>query len=225
MRLILFALSLLMMAAPPALARDWSKQISKTPEGGFVVGNPKARVLVVEYASFTCGHCASFHADAMKPLLAGYVRQGKVRFEQRSLVRDAADLAAAKLARCRTTGQFFPTAAALFEGQSAWLEPFTKLTEADQATVLAASESQRLVTFARLGKLDGLARAQGFTDAQFSACLADPAIEAELGAIKQRARDEGVTKTPSFFVNGTYNESIRDWASLQTALKAALSQK
>ena len=57
-------------AGAPAQQTDWTKAIGKTAEGAYFVGNPDAKVRLVEYGSMTCNHCANFHAQAMKPLLA-----------------------------------------------------------------------------------------------------------------------------------------------------------
>ena len=45
-----------------------------------VLGDPDAPVTVIEYASYTCGHCGNFHADQFKKLKAEYIDTGKVRF-------------------------------------------------------------------------------------------------------------------------------------------------
>ncbi|HEX8580099.1 MAG TPA: thioredoxin domain-containing protein, partial [Allosphingosinicella sp.] len=39
---------------------DWTQTVSATPAGGFLMGNPAAKVKLVEYGSMTCGHCAAF---------------------------------------------------------------------------------------------------------------------------------------------------------------------
>ena len=43
------------------------------------LGNPMAQVQVVEYASFTCPHCASFHNNAFKPLKVGQATEGVIK--------------------------------------------------------------------------------------------------------------------------------------------------
>ena len=64
--------------AKKAPATDWSRTVVATPEGGMAMGNPRAKVTLVEYASLACPHCRQFAAEAMTPLKAGYVRSGKV---------------------------------------------------------------------------------------------------------------------------------------------------
>ncbi len=64
------------------------------------IGNPDAAVTVIEYASFTCPHCASFHASSFKQLKADYIDTGKINFIYRDVYFDRLGLWAAIVARC-----------------------------------------------------------------------------------------------------------------------------
>src|SRR3569833_2354772 len=107
-------------AAVPAKARDWTKVVRATPAGGFVMGNPNARVKLVEYGSMTCPHCAHFDEDSVPSLIANYVKSGKVSWEFRNYVRDTIDVSAALIARCGGAKRFFPLTRALFKDQPSW---------------------------------------------------------------------------------------------------------
>ena len=114
-------------AAAPA-AVDWSKRVAATPEGGFVMGNPAAKVKVVEYGSLTCPHCAAF-SNSAKAGLAARVRTGKVSFEFRNYVLNGIDVAATLVARCGGTARFFP-ALSVTESTttgSQWMPPEAKV--------------------------------------------------------------------------------------------------
>ena len=65
-------------------ARDWLRTAVRTPEGGFRIGNPNARVKVIEYLSLTCPHCAEFAHQGSQRLLQNYVRPGQVSVEYRN---------------------------------------------------------------------------------------------------------------------------------------------
>src|SRR3569833_3015065 len=95
-------------AAVPAKARDWTRVVRATPAGGFVMGNPDARVKLVEYGSMTCPHCRAFEAEGVPTLVGKYVKSGQVSWEFRNYVRDAFDVSAALIARCNGAGAFFP---------------------------------------------------------------------------------------------------------------------
>ncbi|MCA1653471.1 MAG: DsbA family protein, partial [Sphingomonadales bacterium] len=89
-------------AAPVAAPNggDWTTVVSRTPAGGFVMGNPNAKVKLIEYGSLTCPHCAEFEEKGGKPLIDNYVKKGLVSFEFRNFVRDPYDITAALIARC-----------------------------------------------------------------------------------------------------------------------------
>ena len=55
---------------------DWTKMVSATPEGGFLMGNPNADVKLVELGSMTCPHCAEFSEQADQKLINEYVKIG-----------------------------------------------------------------------------------------------------------------------------------------------------
>ena len=71
------------------LVARWS---AATPAGGFVMGNPNAKVKLIEYGSLTCPHCREFDEKGVQPLIANYVKTGQVSWEFRNYVRDAFDL-------------------------------------------------------------------------------------------------------------------------------------
>src|SRR3546814_5533810 len=95
----LSSIPLLTAAAPPA-ATAWSATIGESGIGAYSVGNPQAKVKLVEYFSYTCSHCAEFAKEAGVPLKAQYIDKGSVLFEYRNLIRDPVDMTAAMLARC-----------------------------------------------------------------------------------------------------------------------------
>src|SRR3546814_20848066 len=73
----LFALSLLTAAAPPAA--PWSATIGESGIGAYRVGNPQAKVKLVQYFSYTCPHCAEFAKESAVPLKARSIDRGQIR--------------------------------------------------------------------------------------------------------------------------------------------------
>src|SRR5579871_5498055 len=87
-------------AKPPAKAppksnvkSNWAQSFSVTEQGGFRMGNPKAKFAIVEYGSLTCPHCRHFAQSAYKPLVEQYVRTGKASYEFRPFLLNGLDLA------------------------------------------------------------------------------------------------------------------------------------
>ena len=104
-------------AVPAPNNGDWSTVVTKTPEGGFVMGNPNAKVKLVEFGSMTCPHCAEFEEQGGKALIDNYVKKGLVSWEFRNFVRDPFDMAATLLARCGGEANFFGMTRNLFHDQ------------------------------------------------------------------------------------------------------------
>jgi len=212
------------LAAPHAPApaqpaqRDWSRTIVATPEG-YRIGNPAARVKLVEYGSFTCPACANFSRTAKSLLVANHVRSGRVSFEFRNMVLNGPGIAATLLARCAGPASFFRIADSLYQGQDLWLGRIRALGQARLTAAEALALPQRMSLYAETGGLYALAARGGIPPARARACLADQATVTRLARIYDGANKQGVKTTPSFLINGV-NTGIHDWASLDPLLRA-----
>ncbi|HEX6375699.1 MAG TPA: thioredoxin domain-containing protein [Allosphingosinicella sp.] len=204
--------------APRAPAADWARTVVVTPEGGFRMGNPNAKVKLVEYGSLTCGHCAAFAQAGMAPLVATYVKTGKVSYEYRNFILNGLDVAATLVARCGGPGRFFPVADKLYATRDQWMGRASALSQAQKDQLSAAPESQRLVRYADAVGLTGLAAQQGIAPAQARRCLADQAALDRLGKMAEAAGAQGVDGTPTFFLNGA-NIGVHTWATLEPILR------
>ncbi len=150
----------------------------------FTIGSPDAKVKITEYASFTCSHCANFHATTFKPLKADYIDTGKVEFTYREVYFDRYGLWAAMMARCGGDMRYFGISDILFETQSEW----------------AASEDPAVV----VENLKKIGRTAGMDDATLDACMKDGAMaEALVARFETNMKADGVEGTPTFFINGT----------------------
>jgi len=203
--------------APPA-AVDWARNVVATPEGGFRMGNPNARVKLVEYGSLTCGHCAAFARDGMAQLVGTFVKSGKVSYEFRNFVLNGLDVAASLIARCGGPGRFFPVADKFYATQPQWMGRLSALTAAQKAQLNALPEDQRLGRLAETVGLTGLAAQHGIAPAQAKRCLADQAALDRLGTMAEAAQAQGVHGTPTFFLNGA-NIGSHSWATLEPILR------
>lgn len=216
------------MVATPETAdgsgKNWLEQVTTTPDGGFMIGNPDAPVKLVEYASLTCPHCRDFHETAMPTVRGQYIATGKLSYEFRNFILNPADYAATMLSRCSGPNAFFALTDAFFKNQSTWIEPFSKLSK-EQADALASlSPDEQIVRYAKLGGLDEFMRARGVPASRFDACLTDAAQRGQLETLRKTAI-EGfkVAGTPSFVINGTLQDGVYSWAALEPKLKAAVN--
>ena len=150
-----------------------------------VMGNPDATVEVIEYASYTCPHCANFHANQYKLLKANYIDTGKIRFIYREVYFDRPGLWASMIARCpETTEFFFAFSELLYQEQRNWL------ASGDPATIVQ--------------ELRRLAKTAGLDDEMLDKCLTDgPKAQALFTWYQANPERDGINSTPSFMIDGS----------------------
>jgi protein-disulfide isomerase len=208
-------------AAPAVGGQNWTETVSVTPDGGFRMGNPDAAVKLVEYASFTCPHCAAFEAEASEKIQA-YVQKGTVSWEFRPFLLNAMDVAPSLLAGCQGAGPFFKLAEQLYADQPNWAMKYQQLAQAEIQRIQALPETQQFSALAKAGGLDQFFGARGLPAAKAEACLTDKAATDKLVALRGIGTDrDGVTGTPTFLINGTNAKDTYEWATLEPKLKAA----
>ncbi|HEY0150277.1 MAG TPA: thioredoxin domain-containing protein [Allosphingosinicella sp.] len=201
---------------------DWSQTISATPAGGFLMGNPDAKVKLVEYGSMTCGHCATFAEEGAPKLIEKYVKSGQVSFEFRNFVRDGADMAAALIARCNGKDAFFPLTEQLFAAQRDWLEGLSKMTPEQQQQLNALPPAESTAALAQAAGLVDFARVRGIPAGKAHACVADQAQVQRLVEINQTAvREHQVSGTPAFLINDRLIQPT-EWKGVEPAIQQAL---
>ena len=166
------------------------------------LGNPAAKVTVIEYASVSCPHCADWNINVFPAFKAKYIDTGKVRYVAReALTADPAIAAAGFLtARCAGKDKYFQVVDAIYRGQ------------AD----MARTGQPRTV-------LLNIARSAGLTDAQFQACVTD---EKALTALNDRwnryMKDDKINGTPTFIINGkVYDKGEMPLTDLDAAIAEA----
>jgi protein-disulfide isomerase len=168
------------VAAPaPSGKVDMAKLLEEGSLPEMTLGEADAPVTIVEYASMTCSHCASFHTDTLPTIKEKYIDTGKARLVFREFPFDPRAEAGFMLARC-ADDKYFAMVDVLFKQQRTW----------------AAADNAReaLLQIARLG---------GFSQESFEACLTDQALLDNVRAVRLRgANDFGIDATPTFFING-----------------------
>ena len=205
-------------AASTPAATDWTRRTSMTEQGAYVLGNPAAKVRLVEYLSYTCSHCAHFVNEAETALKRDYISRGTAAVELRHAVRDPFDYAAALLARCGGAERFFGNTEAILAAQPQWLAKAEAYNGPRPATV---DEGLRAV--AKASGLDQLMIGRGLTAQQIDACLTDDAQQATLGTMTE-ASFKRIQGTPSFEINGAVLADVHSWDMLEPQIKAALAR-
>lgn len=167
-----------------------------------ILGDPDAPITLIEYASYTCPHCASFHENTYPQLKADYIDTGKVKFVFREVYFDRFGLWASQLARCGGEERFFGITDHLMKTQSDWARAGDPVAIAD--------------AIRKIGRISGL------SNEAIEACLQDEEQQKSLVAWYQtNAANDGVTGTPSFVINGTKYSNM-SYADLKGILDGLL---
>lgn len=165
------------------------------------LGDENAPVTMIEYASFTCPHCANFHDAVFKDLKADYIDTGKVRFVYRDVYFDQFGLWAAMVARCEPT-RFFGISDMLYTQQRDWIG------DGDPAGIAD-----------RLRKIGLVA---GLDYASLDACLADEEQARKLVAwFQKNSTEDDVTGTPTLIIDGEKHSNM-NYGDLKAILDAKL---
>ena len=164
-----------------ASAEEASEAIKSIAE--MVQGDQAAPIEMIEYASFTCPHCATFHADVYPKLKINYIDKGLVKFIYREVYFDKYGMWASMIARCAGADRFFGMTDQIYRKQSNWAR-----AESDVAIV---------TQLRKIGLLAGL------DESQLSACLQDGVkLRALVEWYSENAKRDEIKSTPTLIING-----------------------
>ena len=167
-----------------------------------VLGNENAQITLIEYASLTCGHCATFHNEVFPKIKSDYIDTGKLKFIYRDFPLDHYALMASMVARCAGNKKFFTFLKVLFKEQPKWT---------------AAKDP-----FIALGHI---ARIGGIGKEEFKSCVGNKAIED--GILKSRIdadREFKIKSTPTLIINGEKYDGARTFKKLKKYIDKLLTK-
>lgn len=207
------------VAAPAGKA--WTDVVSKTDAGGYKMGNPDAKLQLLEYGAITCPGCAQFAAQSTEELNE-LVNTGVVAFEFRPfLVHGIQDIPGFLLTQCSGPEAFFPLTEQLFADQQNWLGKISTVTEADQQAMQKMQPAEISTLLATRMGLVEFVKARGISEDQAKACLTDKgAIDSLIALTEKGTKDDGVSGTPFFLLNGAKLDS-NSWNQVKGKLVEA----
>jgi protein-disulfide isomerase len=165
------------------------------------MGNPQAKVTVIEYASAACPHCARFNNEVFPAFKTKYIDTGRINYVFREFLTEPVQVAAAGFltARCGGKDKYFSILDAIYRGQEAMYQ---------------SGDFK--------GGLQRIAESAGISDAKFNACISDPAaITALQNRVQGYVDKDHIDSTPTFVVNGTQLVGEQSLASLDKAIATA----
>ncbi|MBO9401000.1 DsbA family protein [Shimia sp. R9_3] len=168
------------------------------------IGAEDAPITIIEYASFTCPHCASFHENVFKDLKVDYIDTGKVKFIFRDVYFDRYGLWASMVARCGGQERFFGMTDILMETQREWTSSGDPVAIAD--------------ALRKTGRLAGL------EDDTLQACLQDEdKAKALVAWFQENAAADDVQATPTLIIDGEQHSNM-NYADLREILDGKLGE-
>lgn len=148
-------------------------------------GSRDAQLVMVEYASFSCPHCAHFQSDVWPVIESEFIDTGLVRYVFRPMLTSPPQIAAIGLilADCAAEDRYFDSADLLF---------------AEQSNIFETAQAQGDVR----AVYDRIAGAVGLAPEDLTACLTGPAVDTKINAAIEQAQADGIAGTPSFIIGG-----------------------
>jgi protein-disulfide isomerase len=191
----LFAAVVLLLLAGTASAADLSYPIDQ------VLGKADAPITIIEYASTTCGHCATFHKTTMPKLKSEWIETGKAKLIFRDFPTGPRGLSvgASMIPHCAGPDRYFGLLGLIMDQQEKWMSAKNPLDE-----------------------LKKLAKLAGMGEDKVDECLKRQDLA---NAIDARAKEGyeklGIESTPSFIINGKVLVGAQPYDEFDKALKAA----
>ena len=212
--------------APPK-GGTWADVVNPTAAGSYVMGNPNAKVKLVEYGSLTCPHCREFDEKGVPLLIEKYVKSGQVSWEFRNYERDAFDMSASLIAHCNGAKSFFPLVRAFYKDQPVWLAKIQATPQDQLEPMLNLPPDRQFIELAKVAGFQDWAAMRGVPAAKSTQCLADQNKLNQLVQMTSNATTQfpDFAGTPTFIINGTMLEKTATWEALEPELRTALGER
>jgi protein-disulfide isomerase len=195
---------LLVLAAAALLTACGGKSGGMVGAAGpddMTLGKPEAKVLVAEYASASCPHCAEFNNTVFHDFKTKYVDTGRVHYVFHEFLTPPEQFAAAGFltARCAGKDKYFDVLDAIYM---------------QQAEIYKSQDLR--------GGLLRIAQSAGMSEKQFTDCIGDAKAQKALqDRVDNAVKNDNIQSTPTFIINGTKLEGEQTLAKLDEAITAA----
>ena len=182
----------------------YSKTALEIDEKDFYIGAGDAPVTIIEYASLSCSHCASFHINTLEQLKKEYVDTGKVRLVFRDFPFNYPALLGSMVLRCIPNDVRYEYMNALFQLQNIWVNKENAKTTKELLKIMQSG---------------------GMTESEFDMCISNVELENEILQGLIAAQNEfNIKSTPSFIINGTLFEGNKDIKDFRQIIDKILSE-
>ena len=199
--------------------RNWNTVIAEVA-GAHQIGNPEAKVKLVEFVSYTCPHCATFTREADDRIKLGYVMPGNLNLEVRHLIRDPVDLTVVMLANCGPASKFPQNHSTFMLQQAKWIAPLGNASAAQRARWTSGDGRARRRAIAADFGFYEMMEGRGYSRSEVDRCLSDEAAATRFAEQSQKDWGRpGIGGTPSFAINGVVMPGTHTWDVLEQQIK------
>lgn len=196
---------------------SWHAEVVRT-ERGYKIGNPRAEASLIEFISYTCGHCATFAREGERALDLALLAPGHMTVEVRPVIRNAIDLTVSLLVQCGDADGFKNRHRMYLLRQEDWLQKVVSAPQS-QRSLWARGDRASRVNAAVALDLDDMLAETGTSRSDINRCLNDDAAATALIDNSDADREEfAVPGTPSFALDGELLKGVHSWASLYPVL-------
>lgn len=210
--------------ANPPPGGTWADVVNATSDG-FMMGNPNAKVKLVEIGALSCPHCKKFEDEGAPILADKYVKSGNVSWEFRTyMIHGIIDMPVNLIAQCNGLKSFFPMVQAIYHDQEMWMGKIEKTPQDKIAQLQTLPTNQMFQQLATIAGLQDWAAARGIPQTKANQCLSDQKMIDHQVQITNDVNNQypNFEGTPSFVINGKLLASTAGWDKLQPQLDAAL---
>lgn len=199
--------------------QNWSAAVART-ERGHLIGNPEAETRLIEFVSYTCGHCASFTMQGEPAMDMTLLLPGKMAVEVRPVIRNALDLTISLLVQCGDPAGFKERHRAFMYGQRQWMAKAQNAPQSQQQIWARADKTSRMNAASALGWTDMMIQ-RGHSLTEVNACIMnDAAAKKLIDNGEADFTDFGVNATPSFALDNKLLTEVHSWDTLYPVLSA-----
>ena len=157
-----------------------NESINAKTDEEFFLGNKDAKIVVIEYASMTCIHCANFHKQVYPKIKKNYIDTNKIKFIFRDFPLDKQALFASVLAKCAPKDKYYNFVKLILTNQEKWI----------------SNDDTFMNKLRNIGKLAGL------NENKINSCFKDEKMVDNI--IRTRSIGEekyNINSTPSLIIN------------------------
>ncbi len=208
-------------AVKAPVGKAWTDVVSVTELGGYKMGNPEAKLQLLEYGAISCPACAKFSVESSEEIKK-MVETGTVAMEFRPfLIHGIQDIPGFLLAKCNGPESFFGLAEQLYATQNEWLGRLQTVDQAEYQAKMQASPSEQISYLAdKMGLID-FVKQRGVPEDKARTCLADQkTTDAMVKLTEYGGNEDKVNSTPTLMLNGN-NLNTGSWNEVKTKLRQA----